>query len=450
MKTLIDKKIKSFVINDFSVRVRNYAITRETNVDCPLPSINGSFPELAEKLTKLIGNNKYFIRDYLTDEDWAYIVYLSYFTIDDESILLKSFPLFKATHSIKRGGLNLYKQDGWCTHVITGLFISNICIAEKTFPLTIPDIEEESKLIFQKQLPQLFGELNADDLLLYRIGTLIHDLGVIDGVERHDYKGIKYVRPALAELGIDADWLLKINSGWSIEELTFALELFVGQHAFLSKVYSEYGLHLIRTVLSKEFSRSGIKTKFLPGWLSEKSLLSLALFIIGDIGSVRDELLNAQCLKKIIDSEKLLKELLNEPDNIREDYEKYGLNRLKDFLEIDNEKVIRNLVAAIESQTQRFLYDLGRIQKLDYFLTYIKQIPEKSDRVKFISRLLNFLNNNPAWKRSNHQQLNFATNISMNLIHSIYSKENNKWEGDLTKHITFSVDDEIIIAKVNE
>lgn len=436
---MIDKNIKSFLITEFAVQIRNYAIKREANIDCPLPSINESFPELASEVNRKIAGNKYFIRDYLTHKDWAYIIYISYFTLEKgESVLLNHFPMFKSTNSIKRGGLNLYKRDGWCTHVITGLLISNICIPEKIVPLTIPNIEGKTNLIFENTFTELFSQLDTDDLLLYRVGTLIHDLGVIDGVENHDYKGIKYVKPALIELGIDSDWLLKINSNWHINELTFALELFVGQHSFLSKVYSEFGLHLIKDVLSKEFSYSKTKSKFLDRWIYEKSLPSLALFIIGDIGSVRDELLNLQTLNKIINSEILLNKLLNEPNTGKDDFSKYGLNRLKDFLEIENEKAIMNLLSEQMLEDKPFLINLGRIQRLDYFLTYIKQLSNSDTRILFIKRLIDFLYDSPEWSKSENQELNFSPHIPLDLILSICNKENNEWKADLKKHLKIS------------
>jgi hypothetical protein len=449
---MIDEKIKHFLINEFSVHVRDYAIKREANIDCGLPSINEFYPELVTEVKNLVDGNKYFIRDYLTHKDWAYIIYISYFTLENgESLLLKNFPLFNATNAIKRGGLNLYKRDGWCTHVITGLFISNICIPEKTTPLSIPNTGGETDLIFELTLPTLFSQLDADDIFLYRVGTLIHDLGVIDGVENHDFKGIKYVKPALIQLGIDNNWLLKNKFNWHIDELTFALELFVGQHSFLSKVYSEFGLHLIREVLKTEFSSSKINSVFLESWVQKKSLLSLALFIIGDIGAVREELLNLQTLKKIVESEILLNKLLNEQGNKdKDDFLKYGLNRLKEFLETENETTILNLISNSIEDTNSFLQSVGRIQRLDYFLTYIKQISNNSDRIVFLNRLIVFLNENTEWNKFENQELNFSPHVSMNLILSICNAENNDWKKDLLSHIQFSNFDEKMIAKFNE
>lgn len=449
---MIDKKIKSFLINEFSVQVRDYAIQREKNADCKLPSINESYPELVTEVMSLVNGNKYFIRDYLTHKDWAYIIYISYFTLENgESLLLKNFPMFNATNAIKRGGLNLYKRDGWCTHVITGLFISNICIPEKITPLSIPNTGAETDLIFEVTLPTLFSQLDTDDIFLYRVGTLIHDLGVIDGVENHDFKGIKYVKPALIQLGIDDNWLLNNKYNWHLDELIFALELFVGQHSFLSKVYSEFGLHLIREVLKTEFSSSKIRSEFFHNWVQKKSLLSLALFIIGDIGAVRDELLNLQTLKKIVDSEILLNKLLNEKGNKdKDDFLKYGLNRLKDFLEIESETTILSLISNSIKDTNSYLQSIGRIQRLDYFLTYIKQISNSPDRIFFLNRLIMFLNENAEWNKSENQELNFSPHVSMNLILSICNAENNEWKKKLLSHIQFSNVDEKVIAKFNE
>jgi hypothetical protein len=445
----INDKIKSFLINDFSIKVREHALLREKGGSSKAPLINDFLPELANSFIEDSKQKTFFIRDYLVKKDWAFRIYASYFTFDNnESFLLKRFPMFGKTNLVKREGLNLYKRDGWCTHVIVGLFISNICIPESKTPPTISIVSKDASTYFEEIFPLLFRELDCDDLLLYKIGTLIHDLGVIDGVDNHDKKGIKYVGLALEELGINVSWLKEIDSKWTIEEFTKALELFVGQHTLVSKVYSELGLKALIEIIISEFLAIGSYSKIYQDWVTKKSIITLALFLVGDIGSVREELLNKISLKKILESISFLNSIIDNPNNSKNDYENYGLHRMQTFLDIDSEEQVKNIIFEMISNSKQFLSDIGSIQRLDYLLTYTKQIADYKGIICFLIRLISILNDNDNWKKSEWREVNFSPNISMDWVRKISDYETCNWHDYLRTKIKYSVLGEKVIAQI--
>lgn len=432
---IIAPEIKAFINLDFSLMVRDYALLREKEVPMDLPCLNNYFPQKISQLIKVLSQEKYFIRDFLFSDEWPYLIYASYFiNCDKQSLLLEHFQMFEKTNSIKRSGLNIYKKDGWCTHVIVGLYISNICVSEKISPLTIPNSNEKISHFFNHLFPKLYSQLTKDDLIVFRIGTLIHDLGVIDGVENHDIKGIKYVRTALKELGINGDWLLSVGSNWNIEDLTSALEIFVGQHTLVSKVYGELGIKELSVIVNSVFLTDSSKSEVYKNWLSNAAIISLTLFLIGDIGSVREELINIPELNKIISGMTCLSDLIRNPNRENENYEDYGIKRMQTFLNIDSESEVKKTVRDVLPEYREFFNEIGSVQRMDYLLAFIKKIENLGDAVRFLGRLIIALNDIDLWKYSKWKEINFNPDLSQEWVSMVYSEENTSWKEAVIKN----------------
>lgn len=386
----IEKKNIEFLETNFLVEIKKYAETRQKNEKAELPFIDNSNFNNFSKLLNIIDNNC-FIRDTIFSNDWALLMFVTNFIKKNNSrVLLDNFPLLKKTDEIKRGGINLYKIDGWCTHIVVGLIISNQLLAKGEWPETLPKIRESDNLL--NLCSSIFNKFSKDDLLVFRIGTLIHDIGVIDGVPDHDIKGIKYVKPALKELGINQDWLESSKSKWLMSDLELALEMFVGQHSLLSKYYGELGANEINSLIEKYIKSKKLSSK-LKFWVANTLADSLFLFIIGDIAAVNENLINKNKIESLKTARSSFQKALLSNSKPKKDYYNYGIERLKGFLDIYDVDSIHKLL--LTSKTSRTMIELlGSISRLDYLIAHLNKIDTPFDRIVFLNNLVMYINEN--------------------------------------------------------
>ncbi|KGL59123.1 hypothetical protein [Polaribacter sp. Hel1_85] len=436
----IEKKDINFLKTAFMVEIKKYAEARQRKEEIELPFLNESNFQSFSKFSNLT-NDSYFIRNTIFSNDWPLLVFASNFMkMNNDRVLLEKFPLLKKTNEIKRGGINLYKIDGWCTHVVIGLMISNQLLANGEWPETLPKIKEPDNLL--RLCNTIFNKLSKDDLLVFRIGTLIHDIGVIDGVPEHDIKGIKYVKRALKELGINQDWLVSSKSEWQINDLELALEIFVGQHSLLSKYYGELGSNEINDLIEKYIKRQILSSK-LQHWVTNTLADTLFLFIIGDIAAVNENLINENKIESLkIAKDDFQKALMNDLKS-KENYYSYGLERLKNFLDIYDVDSIDKLLLASKT-SKHFIELLGSISRLDYLIAHLKKIENSLDRITFLNNLIIYIGENINTSTTIKTVVKFDPDMPTQYIEKII---NGSKEG-LNKIITINIADSVATIKL--
>lgn len=457
----IDKLIASMpsdAIHNMAKSVRSYALKREVGLTEVCPSFRDTNAELVKQILGELDESSHYLRDHLCEKYWPELVFITYFSQNsaNRSYLLDHLKSFAITDVVTRGGINLYKVDGWCTHVVMGLYLSNICIPKGEIPATIPNQSPEMVSFFSRDFSSLYGNMSFQSKIIYRVGTLLHDIGVVEGVENHPINGVKYVARALKELGISTKWL-KSNgmTGWSLNSFTKAIELFVEYHVFPSSFFGETGIrNLTKTInCMKEKAASADSSGVCTNWIVAEFATCITLFMLGDVASVRDELLDKWKIERTLKSYRAFTSIM-EGDSFSADYQEYGSERLCDFLGILTPKSVEEQVIAYNKSEEKgllILREFGKIERLSYFSGTIKNIPTVGGRITFFHRVMEKCSEHLAWKNAQWKELNFSPDISVGLVLDIADRRNDHWSYDLESMLSFSVDPNIsnsTVAKI--
>jgi len=443
----LSKRMKSFIANDFVKKVQSYAIERSKGAAVPLPVLNSCLPKTVLRQITMLAGKTTFIRDSLPDDNWGYLIYLAFFTVDQRAqpLLFHHFPLLKQSHNIRRGGLNIYKIDGWVTHVVTGIFISNICIPEGTPPKTIQNKNLQFRKSFGHTLPRLYKKLDRNDLLIFRLGSLIHDLGVIQEVENHDLHGEHFVSPALAELQITDQWLKSQSYSWNLRSITEALRIFVTQHTFLSKIFNVYGEKKVKQTLLHSFNSRNL---IVNSWCQKKSIVSLGLFTIGDIASVRETLLTNERLDRLIKCIRISSRKLKDPLPLTNS-RAYDKERIRELLEISDLRLWENTLEKNGVNPKHLYKILGKVQDMRYFTTYLKQLKTIQAKMLFLLRLLTFLESNKDWRKRSFREIEFSATIKMSDIEQLCMPDSTDYFEALHRMTSISIKKDIVLARID-
>ena len=170
--------------------------------------------------------------------DKGYIVlwYLNAVRMGDISFLDQVSPFFKEINKIKRGGINTYKQNGWMVHVLYVYQLISFNIPNDFMPTSFDAADYELRNTFHV-MNRLYWNMKEDSRLVLKVLALIHDIGIVDGVQNHDKDGEKYVVSILNDLSIDEITLQE----YEIDYATFVelLEIFVANHTLINKISAE-------------------------------------------------------------------------------------------------------------------------------------------------------------------------------------------------------------------
>lgn len=174
----------------------------------------------------------------ILDIDKGYIIlwYLNSVKVKNNSILDQVSPFFKKINEIKRGGINTYKQNGWMVHVLYVYQLISFNIPNDLMPTSFNVDDYELRNTFHV-MNRLYWNMKEESRLVLRVLALIHDIGIVDGVQNHDRDGEKYVVNVLNDLSIDEAALQK----YEVNYTTFVelLEIFVANHTLINKISAE-------------------------------------------------------------------------------------------------------------------------------------------------------------------------------------------------------------------
>jgi hypothetical protein len=442
----------SVLTNDLPLLVRQYALLRERGNAVAPPVLDAVAPEVADLLRRILGQS-FALRDLLLDATWPYVVFGAYCTGggDAPSLLCSVFPAFGRMNTVRRAANNLYKRDGWGLHVVMGLYVSCICIPSGRFPSSMPEREGNLKRLFSAALPEHYRGLDDEAIAIFRLGTLMHDLGVVDGVEGHDVAGGKYVASAMEELGLDEEWLSQgALRGWRKHELADALRTFVFGHALPTKFFGEYGPRELRRQaqglcqLAESRGRIG-------AWARQHLAESLGLFALGDVASVREEYLSHWKAEATLGAAALLGAMMN-GESLDICDEKYGATRLCEALGTQDPGRVSEYFCEVADQgmsASEALAIIGGLERMDFSLTALRQVPTPSDGARMLYRIVSTLNDLRPWRDSGWREIRWSPNLAVEWLSRVSGESEPGWRQQIRDALRVTIAEEKCVVFVD-
>lgn len=160
--------------------------------------------------------------------------YLNAVEVSGHSVLDEFSPLFMETNKVTRGGINTYKLNGWMVHV---LYVYQI--VTYNIPYGIPPKSFSNDIIQNtfSELEKVYKLLTPSFRVILKIYALIHDIGVVDGVQHHDVDGEKYVKQVLNDLELTDSFWRKYN--FTLQDAIAILQVLVANHTLINKISGE-------------------------------------------------------------------------------------------------------------------------------------------------------------------------------------------------------------------
>ena len=304
----------------------------------------------------------------------------------DHTLLDEFSRFFYEVNQVKRGGINTYKLSGWMVHVLYVFQLVTYNISNGIIPTSFQD-KDVGKTFYKLQ--EYYSAMTDTSKALLWIFALIHDIGVVDGVQHHDRDGEKYVNEALLELGLDDSfWNLY---GLSLSDATIVLQILVANHTLINKVSAEDSDRCIAekcTLLCNKLEK--VKNKI------DYSDLATCFFILGiaDLIAVDDSLYT---MKKFSLAESSFKYLSSIFSNSRVDRNEDEIAFLR-LGEMVYEHVYKDLKKDTCVILEKYGYDfesfckgLFNIYRIEYATAFLKPLQNLEYTVVVLASLLDFL-----------------------------------------------------------
>ncbi|HCC04351.1 MAG TPA: hypothetical protein DEP51_05830 [Clostridiales bacterium] len=326
--------------------------------------------------------------DILFNENSAQYLWLFRCTKSNKSNLLSDmFSYIGESSEIKRGGLNIYKRLGWDIHVLYVYQLINRNLAQNIKT----EFENTNKII--EKYNTMYNDLSVDAKFILKIGTLLHDIGVIDGVADHEVKGVKWTQRRYNELKISYKELKENGIKLKEQEIIELLKLVIGMHPLINRIGSEmsdeFAIQTIKDAKGKIVKYEYANTIFNESFSQIMFLLSFA-----DLLAVRDELLTNIKIEESINSYLYLKKMTSEKYELRDNF-KWGIQRYRSYIadslkEKFEDNEFSNEIFKLGYDPKRiavFLYD---IKLMCYAITTFKPQKDAKTGLKLICVLYDF------------------------------------------------------------
>lgn len=275
----------------------------------------------------------------------------------------------KDVSPVKRGGLNIYKRVGWDIHVLYSYQLVTDNFA-KNIVTSIPGAPRDFSLYHE-----IYTKLSEEALFILRISTFLHDIGVVDGVSDHEFKGIRWVNERYQELEISPQMLRDHNISLSENDIINLLKIIVGSHQMMNQIGSEISDFWVYEKIQdakKQLGYSEKATAFFEKYIADIMFLLSA----ADLMAVNDTLLTTEKTGETLESYTYFSELLKRGFYER-DTARYGIQRYRSLLpDVKKSQLSDELFNSIveklgyhASEVSAFLYD---VKQLSYAMTVVK------------------------------------------------------------------------------
>ena len=286
-----------------------------------------------------------------------------------------------------RSGTNTYKINGWMTHTLYVYQIINNNIS-KNIELSNFNGDIKNKIQIQ-ELNQIYNELNIESKILLKIYALIHDIGVLDGVQNHDENGMKYVEKVLEEIGLTEKELEKNNIKIRLQDFVQILKIVIKYHTLITSLSTEgsdkYVENSYRNLISAIPDVETIKNNI------PRILLILAY---ADIIAVDDSLMNLEKYNRIKEGYYFFESVTQNKIPVR-DKEKVAIERICDTVgKVTYEslkKLLDNILEKYSIDKSNFIEDMYNIKIMKFAGPLMKTVNNVELTIRIYSEIFGII-----------------------------------------------------------
>lgn len=345
-----------------------------------LPNLNNIEIDI-EKLEKEFIN-------LIFDDNSSQLLWILYSKYQDgENYIDKISDILKRQNKVIRSGTNTYKINGWMTHTLYVYQIINNNIS-KNIELSNFNGDIKSKIQIQ-ELNQIYNELNIESKILLKIYALIHDIGVLDGVQNHDENGMKYVEKVLEEIGLTEKELEKNNIKIRLQDFVQILKIVIKYHTLITSLSTEgsdkYVENSYRNLISAIPDVETIKNNI------PRILLILAY---ADIIAVDDSLMNLEKYNRIKEGYYFFESVTQNKIPVR-DKEKVAIERICDTVgKVTYEslkKLLDNILEKYSIDKSNFIEDMYNIKIMKFAGPLMKTVNNVELTIRIYSEIFGII-----------------------------------------------------------
>lgn len=341
--------------------------------------------------------------------------YLNAMREQDGSALDMMSPLFKEINRVTRGGINTYKQNGWMVHVLYVFQLVSYNIPNNIIPSSFSNASLELKDTFHI-MNKLYWKMTKESRFILNVLALIHDIGVVDGVQNHDKDGEKYVIRILNDLSITPRTLQKNDIILNFDSFVELLRILVANHTLINKISAEESDCCIRekceNILGRLSGREDLNKEHFSDMASMFLLLGMA-----DLIAVDDSLFTVQKFTLAHSSYRFLNSIfLGLPCNRDKEY--VALMRLHEMLPEDVYSDLKsdslNILRQQSVESNQFWDGLYEIYKFEYATAFLKPLKSLEKVLLVLIKIINYISNRPDDCDSSRCIVKFDSSMNFN------------------------------------
>lgn len=316
---------------------------------------------------------------------YLWILYSKY--ENEENYIDKLSDILKRENKVLRGGVNIYKMNGWMAHSLYVYQISNYNIANNIEISNFDGNVENMKQV--QELHKIYSSLSNESKFLLKVFSLIHDIGVIEEVKCHDKLGVKYVKSVLEEIDLSQNALDKNNISIDILDLIKILRELIKNHVLITSLSSEAS----DLYIENEYKNL---LKALPENINVKNDIPKILLLLayGDVIAVNENLMDTLKYQKINDGYYFFNNI-SQGKNIERNKEKVVIEKICDMI---GEKNPQNLISKFDEILEKnkiskteFIEDMYNIKCMRYTLPIMKSLKNTEMTIKIYYELFNLI-----------------------------------------------------------
>lgn len=331
--------------------------------------------------TKILKEN--FI-NILKDDNSAKYLWILYSKYEDEENYIdKISKILKDVNKVFRGGINLYKLNGWMTHSLYVYQIANYNVA-KNLPIANFDGDSQ-KYEYINQLYELHKNLSITGKFMLKVLSLVHDIGVIENVTYHDKVGPKYVDDVLKQIGITDENLEEFNI--SFNNLKIFIEQAIKYHTIMALLSGENSDECFENYIKQMLSD-------LPEIEVKGELAKIMyIFTFADVIAVNEIILDEEKFRRLKNAYIFWEETMHNQVHNR-DKEKVTLERICDMcgkkeLEVTNN--IDEILNKLEIDKSQFMKDMYDVKWFHYTGPLMKTMNNLEMSIKVFNAVINLV-----------------------------------------------------------
>lgn len=94
-------------------------------------------------------------------------------------------PIIFKSNQVVKGGINVYKINGWMTHALYVYQIVNYNIAKNIVPVNFDENSKNYMVDIIKELHEIYCTLNKTLKFILKLVCFVHDIGVVESEKDH-------------------------------------------------------------------------------------------------------------------------------------------------------------------------------------------------------------------------------------------------------------------------